>query len=79
MSNIVEKAADAPIAAAKKVTGWAKAAPVIFTLLLIVVVIAAIRWRDRVAAFLAKIPGVRTLAGLSAPSKQAAPDAPVGG
>ena len=76
--SALEDAAAAPGKAAAKIGGWAKAAPVIFTILILLAVIAAIRWRNRLAMFFAKIPGVRTLAGLSAPN-DTAPSAPQGG
>lgn len=71
MSNIVEETVKAPVKAAGKIGGWAKAAPFIFALLIFVTLVAAIRFREALVAGLARIPGVRWLAGLSAPSDKA--------
>lgn len=38
--------------------GWAKARPVVFFIFLIIVVLLVIRFRDQLAALLAKIPVV---------------------
>lgn len=60
----------------KKPLGWAKASPWIFALFLLVVFIVAIRFRDTIAGWLAKIPVVGTwLTGLTAP-KGAPPSTP---
>ncbi len=52
MADVVEKVAETVTAPG----GWAKAKPLAFVLFLLVVVLVAIRFRETIAAWIAKIP-----------------------
>lgn len=44
------------VKAPKQILGWAKARPVVFALMAVVLVIAAIRWRSKIASLLTGLP-----------------------